>query len=90
MDAAVVVAAVRDALLAPGTGLLEPERLGIAKPLFRSRILQTVLSVPGALAVLSLTWNGLPFGGYGQRPASGHYFDFESGGLSVSGSPSHG
>jgi predicted phage baseplate assembly protein len=89
-DAAVVVAAVRALLLAPGTGLLEPEQLGIGRPLFRSRIMQTVLAVPGTVAVSSVTWNGMPFSDYGQTAGAGRYFDFESGGLAVSGSPFHG
>jgi hypothetical protein len=89
-DGAAVVAEARALLLAPGIGLLEPEQLGIGQPLFRSRIMQTVLSVRGVLSVSSLTWNGMPFEDYGQSAGAGRYFDFESGGLVVSGSPFHG
>ncbi len=88
-DTPTVLAAVRDALGAPGKGLLEPETQGIGNTLFRSAIFETVLTVPGATAVRALTINGRPFEPYGRNPSSGQYFDFE-GALGVTGSPSNG
>ena len=89
-DAAAVVAAVRERLLAPGSGVLEPERVGIARALFRSHVMQAVLSVTGALAVRALTFDGDPFVDFGKTPGPGAYFDFERGGVDVAGSPAHG
>jgi len=89
-DSAAVVAAVRELLLGPGTGLLEPERVGIGRALFRSHVLQAVLSVTGALAVRAITFDGSPFVDFGKTPGPGAYFDFESGGLDIAGSPAHG
>jgi hypothetical protein len=86
-DTPTVLAAVRDALLAPGTGLLEPERRGIGTTLFRSAVLQAVLEVPGAISVRALTLDGVDFSPYGRNPGPGRYFDLEAG-LSVSGSAS--
>src|SRR5262249_1586055 len=88
-DTPTVLAAVRDALEAAGHGLLQPESQGIGNTLFRSAIFETVLAVPGALAVSALTLDGEPFEPYGRNPGSGRYFDFE-GALSVTGSPSNG
>jgi hypothetical protein len=87
-DTPTVLAAVRQALEAPGAGLLEPEIQGIGNSLFRSAIFETVLAVPGAIAVRALTLDGAPFHPYGRNPGSGRYFDFE-GSLSVTGSPSN-
>lgn len=80
-----VLAAVRTALMDPGTGLLAPERIGIGLPLFRSRIFEVVLAVPGAVAVTGLLWNGSPFDPYGLSPGAGKYFDFEKGALLLNG-----
>jgi hypothetical protein len=88
-DTSTVLAAVHDGLEAPGRGLLQPESQGIGNTLFRSAIFETVLAVPGAIAVRALTINGRPFEPYGRNPGSGRYFDFE-GALSVTGSPSNG
>jgi hypothetical protein len=88
-DTPTVLAAVRDALEAPGQGLLEPELQGIGNTLFRSGIFETVLAVPGTLSVRALTLDGAPFEPYGRNPGPGRYFDFE-GALSVTGSPSDG
>jgi len=87
-DTPTVLGAVRDALLAPGKGLLEPERQGIGTTLFRSTIMQTVLTVPGAVAVRALTLNGVSFSPYGRNPGPGKFFDFEAA-LSVTGSASN-
>jgi hypothetical protein len=70
--------------------LLEPERLGIGRALFRSHILQAVLAVTGAVAVRAITFDGDPFVDFGKTPGPGAYFDFESGGVDAAGSPAHG
>lgn len=84
-----VVKAVRAALWDAESGLLLPERAGIGKALFRSRIFELVLSVPGANAVTGLLLDGVPFTGYGVSPGSGKYFDFKTGGVSLNGVVSH-
>lgn len=80
-----VVARVRDALLNPAYGLLAPERIGIGKPLYRSRIFTTVLSVAGALAVRSIQLGSFPFLVFAVTPGAGKYFDFETGGVILNG-----
>ena len=88
-DTAAVLAAVQAELLAPGTGVLEPEQFGIGQPLFRTAIMRAVLTVPGAVSVRKLTLGGADFSNYGRSPGAGRYFDFESS-LKVTGSPSDG
>jgi hypothetical protein len=80
-----VLADIRTALMDAETGLLAPERIGIGLPLFRSRIFETVLAVPGTLAVAGLLWNGNAFDSYGIEPGAGKYFDFEHGTLLLNG-----
>ena len=87
-DTPTVLTAVQAELLAPGTGVLEPEQLGIGTPLFRAAIMQAALTVPGTVSVRALTWNGVDFSQYGYGPGVGQYFDFESS-LQVTGSPSN-
>jgi hypothetical protein len=92
----VVLPAVRAALLDDETGLLSRENIGIGAPLFRSRIYERVLSVPGTDSVRSILLDGEPFPGedavtgqtYGITPGAGRYFDFEAGGLILNGSTS--
>jgi hypothetical protein len=89
---------VRGALLNPQDGILAPEHIGIGLPLFRSRIFQRVLSIPGTAAVNGLLWNGKSFGqvrgirlDYAIQPGAGRYFDFENGTLLINGKGvSHG
>jgi hypothetical protein len=71
-----VVLAARTAMLDVETGLLPPERLGIGKPLFRSRIFEFLLNVPGVQAVTGLRFSYDPFTNFGILPPAGHYFDF--------------
>ncbi len=85
-NAADVAAAVQAALLAPGTGLLQPEQLGVDGPLFRSELFRAVLAVPGALGVRRVTLGKTDFIDYGESPGAGKYFDFETS-LTVTGSP---
>jgi hypothetical protein len=88
--AADVLATVRTALMDPATGLLAPERIGIGRALFRSRIFEVVLAVPGATAVTGLLWFGEPFFQYGIDPGAGKYFDFEAGELNLNGKAAAG
>jgi hypothetical protein len=81
-----VLEAVRAALVAPGSGALEPERLGIGGALFRSAVLQAVLAVPGTVAVRGITLDRAPFAAYGRAPGPGRYFDLAAS-LRVTGEP---
>jgi hypothetical protein len=74
-----VLAEARTALMDVETGLLSPERLGIGKPLFRSRIFEVLMDVQGVESVTGLNWWNAPFSVYGIRPPAGHYFDFTEG-----------
>jgi hypothetical protein len=85
-----VLADVRAALMGPDQGLLAPERIGIGLPLFRSRIFEVVLGVPGADAVTGLLWNGADFDPYGIKPGAGNYFDLENGTLLLNGKAANG
>ena len=80
-----VVAAVRAALMDPESGLLAPERVGIGLPLFRSRIYDAVLRIPGAASVSGLLLDGVDFGAWAVAPNAGQYFDFEGGALLLNG-----
>lgn len=71
-----VLSGARTALMDVDTGLLPPERLGIGKPLFRSRLFEFLLDVTGVVSVTGLTFNSTPFTNYGVKPPAGHYFDF--------------
>jgi len=79
-----VLTAARTALMDVEIGLLPPERLGIGKPLFRSRIFEFLLRVPGVQSVTGLGFDGSPFSHFGVKPPAGHYFDF-SGSLYLNG-----
>jgi len=76
-----VVSEIQDVLLAPKTGYLVPERIGIGQPLYRSQLLGAIEAVPGTVAVRHLEWNGTAFTQFAKQPGAGHYFDFESGEL---------
>jgi len=71
-----VLSDARTALMNIDTGLLPPERLGIGKPLFRSRLFEFLLDLTGVVSVTGLTFNSMPFTNYGVKPAAGEYFDF--------------
>ena len=71
-----VLSDARTALMNVDTGLLPPERLGIGKPLFRSRLFEFLLDVTGVVSVTGLTFNSLPFTNFGVKPGAGQYFDF--------------
>ena len=72
-----VLAAVRKTLMDKKTGLLSPERIGIGQPLFRSRIFERVVAVPGAVAVKDIQWNGKSFSKFAKSPGAGKYFDLK-------------
>ena len=71
-----VLSAVRIALLDTESGLLPPERLGIGKPLFRSRVFEFLLKIPGVESVTALNLGPHPFNAYGIKPPPGCYFEF--------------
>ncbi|HSE34287.1 MAG TPA: hypothetical protein VLA93_22125 [Pyrinomonadaceae bacterium] len=71
-----VLSNARTALMDVETGLLPPERLGIGKPLFRSRLFEFLLTLTGVVSVTGLTFNSTPFSNFGVKPPAGHYFDF--------------
>ncbi len=79
----VVLAQVRAILMNPGTGLLSPERIGIGKPLYRSRIFETVLSVRGVVSVHGIHWDDAPFDVFAKHPGKGNYFDLKNGTLEI-------
>ena len=64
-------------------GMLIPEKAGISQPLFRSKIYNTALEIPGVSAVTNLELNGVIFSKYAEEPGWGHYFNFEAGKLTV-------
>ncbi len=74
-----VLSATRSALMDVETGLLPPERLGIGRPLFRSRLFEFLLTVPGVLSVTGLSIGEAPFSVFGIKPPGGRYFDFSNG-----------
>jgi len=76
-----VLADLEARLIAPKTGMLVPERIGIGQPLYRSQLLAAITAVPGTVAVRRLEWNGAAFTPLAQQPGAGQYFDFEVGEL---------
>ena len=80
-----VLASLRKALMDQQTGLLAPEKIGIGKPLFRSRIFKAVLSIEGVAAISGIHWNGEPFASFAKKPDAGKYFDLEKGSLVLNG-----
>jgi hypothetical protein len=70
------------------TGLLVPERIGIGKPLFRSRVFEAVMSIEGTLSVRDIIFKFLWFQWswttHALKSPAGTYFDFEKGGLLLS------
>ncbi len=69
-----VKAAVISSLTAPGVGALVPEVIGIGTSVFRSRLLASILDVPGTTRVDSLLWQGSSFDDYGIAPGDGAWF----------------
>ena len=84
-DTAVVAAAVLATLMADLTGMLVPERIGIGRPLIRSRLFEAILSVAGIIAVRGLLLDGASVAEAAVDPGEGQYFDFETGTVSVNG-----
>jgi len=86
-----VLAAVREALAAPGSGLLSPARIGIGVPLYRSRILAVVEAIAGVAAVTAITWQGVAFDDFAEDPPDSSWFDLEqSGDLILNDRGKHG
>lgn len=88
----VVLGNIRTALMDSRTGILSPERIGIGKPLFRSRVFEVVMAVEGAVSIRSILlksqWLQLSWTTYAIKPPTGRYFDLEKGGLLLNGKES--
>ena len=89
-DSSMVLNAVRDRLFlaatTPGTGgLLRPERLGVGRALFESRISEVVVNTAGVQSLDALLINTHAMGSYGIQPPTGHYLDFEHGAVRING-----
>lgn len=83
-----VLAEVRQTLIGSPDGLLRPENLFIGRPLFRSTIFEEVLTVEGAVAVRSISWNDIVFEQFAKDPGAGRYFDFNQGTIVLNGKTS--
>lgn len=79
---------IRTALMDSETGLLSPVRIGIGKPLFRSRVFEAVMSIEGTLSVRDISfkflWLQWSWTNHALKSPAGTYFDFEKGGLLLS------
>ena len=84
-DSDVVSTVILTRLLADQVGLLTPERVGISRPLVRSRLFAGVLEVDGARAVRGLLLDNVPMTQTAVSPGAGYYFDFEAGAVAVNG-----
>lgn len=82
-DPTAVAQAVRDRLMEAEAGMLTPERVGIGRPLVRSRLFRDVLEVAGTRAVRGVFLNAASFDAASAAPPEGSYFDFETGGVTV-------
>ncbi|MGE5806937.1 MAG: hypothetical protein ACM34M_14180, partial [Ignavibacteria bacterium] len=80
-----VLTQVREFLMNKETGLLSPENIGIGLPLYRSRIFESVLKIPGTLAIRNINWNNTTFSDFAIHPGSGNYFDLEQGKVLLNG-----
>jgi hypothetical protein len=80
-----VLSEISTTLMDRDRGILAPEHIGIGRPLFRSRIFETVLSVPGALAIRGISRDGAPFAAFAMSPGAGKYFDLAKGALILNG-----
>ncbi|MEI7897704.1 MAG: hypothetical protein WCJ26_11765 [bacterium] len=70
-------------LFEPAKGFLVPEKLPLAKPLYRSTLFKIIHEVPGVISVQDITWNGARFNLKAQMAEPGKYFDFESGQVDI-------
>ncbi len=80
-----VIRALFSSLLDPGSGLLAPENIGIGKPLYRSRVFDSVLNVDGTEAVHEIVVNSIFFNTFALAPGAGNFFDIEQGGVVING-----
>jgi predicted phage baseplate assembly protein len=87
-----VLPRLRAALMDSEAGLLAPERIGIGRPLYRSRVFAALQAVSGVSAVRGLLQNSggieTPWSQYAIAPPAGGYFDVEQGGLFLNGKES--
>jgi hypothetical protein len=81
VDPRYVPETVRQAVLAaladPDSGLFGSHRIGIGEAIFRSQIFAACLSVPGAVAVPSLSVNAPSGNSYRFDPGEGMYFTLD-------------
>jgi hypothetical protein len=75
---------VEESLLNKKTGILAPENIGIGIPLYRSHIIEQVMSVEGVMNVSQIGWNGDQRGDFATQSDPGTYYDVEGGKLRIS------
>ncbi|MCX6243094.1 MAG: hypothetical protein NTU98_00165 [Bacteroidetes bacterium] len=80
-----VISMVSNLLSSPGTGLLTPEMMGIGKPVYLSRIYETIQEVEGVISINSVNWCGVHFMKYAKSPGPGKYFDAGVNGITLNG-----
>jgi hypothetical protein len=80
-----VIRQLRETLTGASHGLLAPENIGIGLPLYRSRIFEQVLNVPGTDSVQSILIGGKNLDDFAIVPGTGNYFDIEQGSLIING-----
>ena len=68
---------VRERLLNPQNGLFAPAQMQVGKPLFRSQMYQTILSVEGTIAVPNIVWNQKQLNASAVKPGAGAYFELK-------------
>jgi hypothetical protein len=61
-------------LTSPGIGLIAPDLIGVGTALYRSQLLETILTTRGITSVESLLWNGALFHGYAIKAPEGSWF----------------
>jgi hypothetical protein len=80
-----VLTNVREKLLNTKTGMLSAERIGIARPIYRSQLFDAVLSVEGTSSITGVFANGRPFYKFAIVPPALNYFSIEEGKLLLNG-----
>ena len=74
-----VLAVIRNTLIDEDHGVLSEKNIGIGAPLFRSKLFETVLAIPGTLSVINMQHDGIPFEEMRIKPTEpGDYFTVDS------------
>lgn len=76
---------VRQKLVNTKIGMLSPEHIGIAQPIYRSQLFDAVLSVEGTSSITGVFVNGRPFYRFAVVPPPINYFSIEEGKLLLNG-----